>query len=96
MPQCPHVKGQHAVDICEHMLAADNLRKGWASLFALGKHSGGQKTIASAMNLCHGVPLKNDSHVTALAQWLQEAWDYMAMVLYRPCPSSFSYLTDAM
>jgi len=58
---------------------ADNLRKGWASLFALGKHSGGQKTIASAMNLCHGVPLKNDSHVTALAQWLQEAWDYMAM-----------------
>lgn len=58
-----------------------NLRKAWAALFALGKHSDGRAAIARAMKLCGGDNALNDeADVDVLAQWAQSAWDYMAMV----------------
>ncbi len=63
-------------------LRAGNLRKAWASLFAMGMHRKGRRAIKEAMGLCPDVALRGPSDVTALAQWLQEAWDYLAMVIY--------------
>ena len=64
--------------VCMH---PGNLRKAWAALFALGKHSDGRAAIARAMKLCGGDNALNDeADVNVLAQWAQSAWDYMAMV----------------
>ncbi len=61
--------------------SADNLRKSWAALFALGKHAAGRAAIADALQLCGGDRvLKGEGDVIALALWAQSAWDYMAMV----------------
>lgn len=60
---------------------AANLRKAWATLFALGKHGDGRAGAARAMRLCGADnALKDEDDVMALALWAESAWDYMAMV----------------
>jgi hypothetical protein len=69
-----------------HCMLLGNLRKAWAALFALGKHSDGRTAIARAMKLCGGDNTLNDeADVNVLAQWAQSAWDYMAMVRLASC-----------
>lgn len=57
----------------------DNMRRGWSTLFEMGKHRHGRRLIGKAMGLCPHAHLDSEADVMRLAQWLQEAWDYMAM-----------------
>lgn len=56
------------------------MQKGWSTLFEMGQQRRGRGFISKAMRLCPHAALDNDADVLQLAQWLQEAWDYMAMV----------------
>jgi hypothetical protein len=76
---------------CAH--SSGNLRKAWAALFALGKHSDGRAAIARSMKLCGGNnALANEADVNVLAQWAQSAWDYMAMVRSAPSEQDTRYV----
>ena len=55
------------------------LQAGWKTLFDMGKTSGGRSSIAEALRLCPDSAPKSEDDVLALAYWLQDAWDYLAM-----------------
>ena len=57
-----------------------NVRQAWKTLFSWGRHTDGREDIRSAMHICSQADLKTSEDVLALAQWLQSAFDYIAMV----------------
>lgn len=59
---------------------APNMRRGWKTLFSRGAHAAGRREISEAMQLCPRAKIESKGDVQALAQWLQSAWDYLAMV----------------
>lgn len=67
---------------------ASNSREAWKTMFELGKTSDGRYEIAKAMNLCDKGLLDSTDDVIELANWAQNAWDYLAMGDY-PYPSSY-------
>ncbi|KAK2078013.1 hypothetical protein QBZ16_003881 [Prototheca wickerhamii] len=66
----------------------DNVKAGWKTLFDMGKTPGGRSSIAEALRLCPDSAPKSEDDVLALAYWLQDAWDYLAMGDY-PYPSGY-------
>ena len=58
------------------------MRKAWKVLFSKGKHKKGLKEIRSLMGLCPQAELKGTEDVEQFAQWLQDSFDYLAMVPY--------------
>lgn len=58
------------------------MRNGWQTLFKLGSNEEGREEVSDAMRLCPDARLKTNEDVQELAQWLQSAWDYLAMVCY--------------
>jgi len=61
---------------------ATNSRAAWATLFDWGTSEEGRVRIASSMRLCSSVRLQTEADVDLLAEWAQEAWDYLAMGNY--------------
>ena len=57
-----------------------NLRKGWQVLLNAANSESGRKLIEDAMRLCPHSRVDSKSDGILLAQWLQNAWDYLAMV----------------
>ena len=57
-----------------------NMRKGWQVLLNAGDSESGRKLISDAMNLCPHSTVDSKNDAILLAQWLQSAWDYLAMV----------------
>jgi len=64
------------------------MRKAWKALFAKGGHSDGRQDIRSLMGLCPQAELRGMEDVTEFAQWLQGAFDFLAMVSPPPPPIS--------
>ena len=62
-----------------------NMRKGWQVLLNAGGSESGRKLISDAMNLCPHSTVTSKDDAVLLAQWLQNAWDYLAMVRAAPC-----------
>lgn len=59
---------------------APNMRRGWKTLFSKGADAAGRLEVSEAMQLCPRARLESEDDVQLLAQWLQGAWDYLAMV----------------
>lgn len=59
---------------------APNMRQGWKTLFKKGGSKAGREEVSEAMLLCPHAKLESEDDVQLLAQWLQSAWDYLAMV----------------
>lgn len=59
---------------------APNMRRGWQTLFSKGRGAAGRREVSEAMQLCPRAQLESEDDVELLAQWLQGAWDYLAMV----------------
>jgi len=57
-----------------------NMRKGWQVLLNAANSESGRKLIEDAMRLCPHSSVNSKSDGVLLAQWLQNAWDYLAMV----------------
>ena len=62
-----------------------NMRKGWQVLLNAGGSESGRKLISDAMHLCPHSTITSNDDAILLAQWLQSAWDYLAMVRAAPC-----------
>jgi hypothetical protein len=56
------------------------MRKGWQILLNAGDSESGRKLISDAMRLCPHSTVDSKDDALALALWLQNAWDYLAMV----------------
>ncbi|DBB07992.1 TPA: hypothetical protein ACH3X3_009367 [Trebouxia sp. C0006] len=67
---------------------AGNLRNAWKQLKEWGSNDEGRGHIKEAMQLCPAANLSNDDDVDTLAQWAQNAFDYLAMGDY-PYPSNY-------
>lgn len=67
---------------------AGNLRNAWKQLTEWGSYDEGRGHIKEAMQLCPAANLSNDDDVDTLAQWAQNAFDYLAMGDY-PYPSNY-------
>ena len=59
-----------------------NARKGWQLLLDAGGSEQGRQLISDAMHLCPHCPVRNKDDAIALAEWLQAAWDNLAMVRF--------------
>ena len=57
-----------------------NMRKGWQILLNGGESESGRELISDAMRLCPHSAVDSKYDAIQLAQWLQSAWDYLAMV----------------
>lgn len=71
----------------------DNMRRGWSTIFKMGKHRKSRRSISRAMGLCSQAALDSEADVLRLAEWLQEAWDYMAMGNF---PYASSYILNGL
>ena len=69
-----------------------NMRKGWQVLFNASGSECGRKLISDAMNLCPHSTVDSKDDAVALALWLQNAWDNLAMV----CPSQQMYVVSTL
>lgn len=67
---------------------AGNVRNAWKQLKEWGSNDEGRDHIKEAMQLCPAAKLSNDDDVDNLAQWAQNAFDYLAMGDY-PYPSNY-------
>lgn len=56
---------------------AGNLRNAWKQLKEWGSNDEGRGHIKEAMQLCPAANLSNDDDVDTLAQWAQNAFDYL-------------------
>ncbi|KAL6769573.1 hypothetical protein ACKKBG_A31535 [Auxenochlorella protothecoides x Auxenochlorella symbiontica] len=65
-----------------------NARAGWKLLFKLGDSEAGRHKLSQALGLCSRAAPRTSADVEALAEWLQGAWDYLAMGNY-PYPSGY-------
>ena len=61
------------------------MRKGWQLLLNAASSESGRKLIENAMRLCPHSKVNSKSDGVLLAQWLQNAWDYLAMVGWLSC-----------
>ena len=59
---------------------AANLRAAWAEVLARGADDARRATLPGAFRLCDGMGLDGMGDVYALMFWLQDAFDFMAMV----------------
>ena len=57
-----------------------NMRKGWQVLINAGDSESGRKLITEATHMCPQSAVESKEDAKALAEWLQNAWDYLAMV----------------
>ena len=57
-----------------------NIRKSWQVLFEKGKTKHGRESIRKAGQVCKAADLDNEDDVLSYAQWLQAAFDFLAMV----------------
>lgn len=55
------------------------MQAAWKALFRLGKSSAGRRELSQALGLCSRAAPRTSEDVEALAEWLQAAWDYLAM-----------------
>ena len=60
--------------------ASPNIRKSWQVLFEKGKTKHGRESIRKAGQVCKAADLDNEDDVLSYAQWLQAAFDFLAMV----------------
>ena len=58
-----------------------NMRKGWQILLNAGDSESGRKLISDAMRLCPHSSVDSKDDALTLAQWLQDGWGYLAMVM---------------
>ena len=56
---------------------APNVRAAWQTLFRWGRDAGGRSKAGEAMRLCRDSALESEGDVLALAEWAQNAWDYL-------------------
>ena len=65
-----------------------NMRKGWQVLLNAADSESGRQLVSDAMRLCPHSTVDSKNDGILLAQWLQNAWDYLAMVnrLSMPVP----------
>jgi hypothetical protein len=75
---------------------AGNLRNAWKQLKEFGSNDEGRDHIKEAMQLCPAAKLSNDDDVDNLAQWAQNAFDYL--VSHEPwgIPSHLSSLCQKL
>lgn len=62
-----------------HMPNALGVQAGWKLLFKLGDSEAGRHELSQALGLCSRAAPRTSAEVEALAEWLQGAWDYLAM-----------------
>ena len=60
-----------------YKLHSGNLKKAWQQLQDWGGNSEGRQQIREALQLCPAADLANNNDVDELAQWAQNAFDYL-------------------
>ena len=78
-----------------------NARRGWQLLLDAGGSDRGRQLISDAIQLCPHSEVRDKEDALALAEWLQAAWDYLAMVRFmqvwqRWTVSQLCLLTDSV